>query len=580
VLGACLGAAVAAGACSGGEPTPLLAAAAVDEGPLLVEATSTCGIEFVHLHGGVGNRELPETMGGGVALFDFDGDGDCDVYLTQSGPMRSHAGPRSGEGAANVLFANDGTGRFERVPDAAGAGDAGYGQGCAVGDFDADGLDDLLSLNWGENALYRNAGGRFEEVVSGEGIRQLDEWSVSAAFFDAEGDGDLDLYVVNYVQAPPGSHVMQGMPEGFPAYPHPSYFPGTPDRYYVNASEGGRWEGFRPPQGRRMTGSGDFPGKGLGVVPFDADLDGYLDLYVANDTVRNFLFHNLGDGELEEVGVEVGVALNRTGNPEAGMGVDAGDFDGDGDFDLFVTNLSSETNTVYFNLLLDERPDGQRATRLEFVDLSARSGLGKPSFEMVGFGALFNDADRDGDLDLFLANGHILDNVSELSDTITYAEPNQLYLGNGKGRWRLAAPRRAGLGFEAPSVSRGLACGDLDGDGDLDYVFGNNVDSPQVFFGGLSGGRWLSLRLEGPPGNPRGLGAVVRLEDGRGETAVYRVDAGRSYASASEPLLAVGIPWGVSAVEIVWPGGRRERWSGLSGFEGHQRLKAGTGAGV
>ena len=551
-----------------GEP-PLEAATT---GPLFVDVTESSGLSFVHQTGALGNRELPETMGGGVALLDYDGDGDLDAYFAQSGPVRQPNGDVASAPVPNELFANRGDGTFEPVPGAAGASDHGYGQGAAVGDVDGDGWVDLLALNWGPNRFFWNRSGTFE--WDPQLIREVDEWSVSAAFYDGDGDGDLDLYVVNYLRARPSAHLQQGHPNGFPAYPHPKHFGGEFDRTYRNNGDGT----LDRKGSTRVAGADGLPGKGLGVVPTDLDLDGFADLYVANDSTPNFLLHNQRDGTFVDVGVRGGTAFNIDGESESGMGVDAGDIDGDGDFDLVVTNLSAESNTLYVNRSSFVRKDGEIGSgRGGFADRTKKSKLADPSFAMVGFGILFEDFDRDSDLDLVVANGHILDNIHLVQPQFTYRQKNQLFLGDGLGGFVPADAVAAGSAFHAEDVTRGIAIGDLDRDGDADLIFTNNGGSPQVLLGNLTGGRWLSLTLEGPPGNTHGLGANVWIEPSDGHRILRRVESARSYASAGEAVVTLGLPSPVEAVEIQWPGGRRERWGDLEGFEGFQHLRHGTG---
>lgn len=541
---------------------------------LLEERTKESGLQFVHSHGGIGNRELPETMGGGVALIDIENDGDWDVCFSQSGPMRQPGGGENRVGAANELFANDGSGRFSFIPDAAGAGDPGYGQGLAVGDSTGDGFDELLSLNWGPNRLYKNMAGRFVEQT--EGVRYVDEWSVSAAFFDADGDGDLDLYVVNYVGSPPGSHLKQGRPDGFPAYPHPDNFQGKADRLYYNNGGGN----FSPPVGKRIFGYRKFAGKGLGVAPTDINLDGHIDLYIANDSTVNFLFENNGKGKFTDVASNQGSALNDDGATEAGMGVDSADVDGDGDFDVLVTNLSNETNTCYINRQFRADLEGDiRQGTTGFSDRSARMGFAQDSYLMVGFGVLLNDLNRDGHSDFIVVNGHVMDNVAEISDQFSHAEPNQIFLGDGRGHFEQVDARIYAPGLERMTVSRGIASGDLDRDGDLDYIIGGNNEPAQVFFGALQGGSWLSLELMGPPGNHRGLGTSIWLEYVDGSKSLHRIESARAYASASQPILNTGLRAELRAIELMWPGGARERFEGLSNFAGHKVLRWGEGSG-
>ncbi len=539
-----------------------------EEGGALFEDGGERGIEFRHRPGGVGNRELPEAMGGGVALIDFDRDGDLDLYLSQSGLVRDPSAPRESD-ARNALYANDGSGSFRLEPEAAGAADPGYGQGVAVGDIDGDGWDDVLSLNWGPNRLYRNRAGKFEEVE----LCTTDGWSVGATFFDAEGDGDLDLYVANYLACEPGSHVRLGHPGGFDSYPHPDRYDGAQDQFFVNVDRGT----FR--DGTQAAGFEQVLGKGLGVVATDVDLDGWSDLYVANDSTPNFFFHNRGELRFEEVGQRLGVAFNEDGRSEAGMGVDTGDVDEDGDLDLFVTNLDQETNTLYLNPFEEMRGKPTKALELSFRDATRFSGMAQASRPLVGFGALLADIDGNGHLDVFVANGHIIDNIDKFTDMESYPQPNHVFLGNGQASFRLAEPALVGPALLVEAVSRGSACGDLDGDGDLDYVIGSIGGEPQLLFGRPRWVDWLSLTLAGPEGNPHGLGASVRLLFEGGTSFLRRIEAGRSYASSSAPVLVTGLPDRVVAIEVLWPGGAAERWEAPE-FSEHRELAWGSGTPV
>ena len=527
------------------------------------------GVGFSHRTGGMGNRELPEAMGGGVALIDFDRDGDFDLYFSQSGPMRPAEGLRR-KGSRNELYSNDGHGYFTQVRGAAGAADPAYGQALAVGDIDGDGWDDLLSLNWGANRLYRNSKGQFESVE----LDQFSKWSLGATFFDAEGDGDLDLYVVNYLACEPGSFVRLGDPSGFESYPHPDRYFGEQDQFFVNDGAGTYEERTQ------AAGFEVVLGKGLGVVATDCDLDGLLDLYVANDSAPNLLFHNAGGLRFDEVGQRWGVAFNEDGRSEAGMGVDSGDLDEDGDFDLFVTNLDQETNTLYENQF-NRKPSGHVGNdEILFRDVTRFSGTARASRPLVGFGALLSDIDGNGHLDIMVVNGHIIDNIDQFTDMESYPQGNHVFLDQGDGRFQLAEPNDVGPAVFVPTVSRGLACGDLDGDGDLDYVLGSIGGGIQLLFGNPRWDRWLSLSLAGPSGNPHGLGASLRLCLEDGSSLLRRIESSRSYASASAPILVTGLPAKVLAVDVLWPGGQSERFETASGpdYSKWRELKYGEGS--
>lgn len=549
IAGALLtGMAALLGAC-GDEPAPLLRA---PPGPPLA---------FSHQTGALGARELPETMGAGAALLDADLDGDQDLYLVQSGPLRTPAGGEDRSAAANVLLLGDGRGGFELAPLALGAGDTGYGQGVAVGDADGDGRDDLFVLNWGPNALYLNRPGGFQAAP----LPPADQWSVSGTFVDVDGDGDLDFYEVNYLIAPPDSHLDPAInpeaPGVYRHYPHPDLFKAEPDRLLINTGSGAfavagpEWGLSHPPQ------------KGLGVVAFDAELDGWPDLYVTNDSTPNFLLWNQAGKSFREIGKQAGCALNADGLTEAGMGVDCADVDLDGDLDLFCTNLDQETNTLYLN----ETKPGQAP---RFRDRTRASGVADHSRPWVGFGVLFEDLDGDGDRDLLVANGHIIDNVEQVSDVRRHPQANQVFLGDGQARFELLPLVGPAAEFALPTVSRGLYCGDFDGDRALDFVETLNGGRPRVFLGGRPADLWIEA--DGGPGNPRGLGArlTIELEDGR--RLLGSIESGRSYAGACQPAWSTGLPAPARAIEVLWPGGARERFE--SGpYRGALRLVRGRG---
>lgn len=513
----------------------------------LLRLASGAGLEFVHVTGAQGARELPETMGAGAALIDADVDGDMDVYLVQSGPLRRPDGSEDRSSAANQLFLNDGTAHFAELPGARGADDRGYGQGVAVGDADGDGRDDLWVLNWGPNTLYLNREAGFEPVQAGPAA---DQWSVAGVFVDVDGDGDLDFYEVNYLKSPPDSYLDPKINPEAPAfyrhYAHPDQFKPEPDRLLINAGRG-HYELAGDSWGLTHA-----PQKGLGVVSLDIELDGWPDLYVTNDSTPNLLLWNQSGTALKECGREAGCAFNDDGQTEAGMGVDTADVDLDGDFDLFCTNLDLETNTLYLN-------ESKRGSPPRFRDRTRASGTAEHSRAWVGFGVLFEDLDGDADRDLLVANGHIIDNVRQVSDVRRHAQANQVFIGNGLGAFELLPLSGDAAVFAEPTVSRGLYCGDLNGDRALDFLETLNGGAPRLFLGSQVPD--LSIRANAGPQNPRGLGARLWVELADGRRLLGQIESTRSYAGACEPAWNTGLPTPASAIEVLWPGGQRERFT-------------------
>ena len=516
----------------------LLACTSAEAGPLFVDATGEAGLDRPTVSGGPDKRFILDSTGSGAAFFDYDGDSDLDLYTVDGSTYEAHP-KRSGPG--NVLYRNEGNGTFVAV--VAGVEDRGWGVGVAVGDYDGDGNRDLYVTNYGANVLYRNRGdGTFSDLSEQAGV-QGDDYSAGAAFFDYDGDSDLDLYVANYVvfdikpilQNPQLDDLCNYL-GGLRVFCGPQGMEGGRDRLYRNEGDGT----FVDATIEAGVATANFH-YGLGVVPEDFDGDGDFDLFVANDETPNVLFRN-DDGRFIDIAVEAGVAFNGDGETEAGMGVDAGDSDGDGDVDLYVTNFYSETNTLYENL-------GNGA----FVDATAESGLAAPTVGYLGWGTRFFDYDLDGDLDLFAANGHVFPQVDETSAGGRYAQRNQLFTNAGQGAF---AEVEAGPGLLVEKSSRGTISGDYDQDGDVDLFITNIDDSPTLLRNDLRTGRWLVVQLGGIASNPEAIGARVQLRaDGHTQTRTVNGAAGYLGHNDTRLYFGLGEASGVERVEVLWPDG-------------------------
>lgn len=495
---------------------------------------------FLHRSGAAGRRYIVETMGSGLVLADLDGDDDLDLLLIDGAPIEAEAcaaaPPRP------RLLANRGDGTFEDRTEGSGIAFPVYGMGAALGDVDGDDDPDLVLTGFGAVRLFRNDGDlRFTDTTEGSGL-EPSGWSTSAAFLDAEGDGDLDLYICRYVDFTVATHRECSLGRDIPTYCSPSAYGGVADRLYRNRGDGTFEEVGA------AAGIADGGGKGLGVVTGDLDGDGTVDIYVANDGTVNRFFRGRGDGTFEDRTLVSGTGYNEDGRTEAGMGIAAGDVDGDGAVDLLVTHLSSETHTLY-------RGEGDGY----FRDATSPAGLAGPSLAMTGFGTAFEDVDRDGALDLLVANGHVIDNIAEFGDLFSYPQRDQLFLGDGGGRF---VDARDWLGGDAtPGVGRGLATGDVDGDGDIDVVV-TQTDGPALLLRNVSAldRHWLQVRLRGPRGNREAYGVRVTVLQGDRTLARTRWGGG-SYLSATESDLWFGLGDVADPVELEvrWPDGAVER---------------------
>ena len=518
---------------------------------LLRDGTDEIGLRVVHRAGETPALYLPEIMGAGGALFDFDGDGDLDLFLVDGGTLGDEAPPVGG-GPKHRLLRNDwvqgGKVRLTDVSQKGGLVGGGYGMGAAVGDIDNDGDLDLLVTAVGPDLLFRNNGnGTFSEVGQAAGIRDS-RWTTSASFVDYDRDGDLDLYVAAYVDFTVRTHKRCFAPTGEPDYCTPAAHRPIGDRLYRNRGDG-TFDDVT-----RAAGIAQVIGPGLGVVSGDFNGDGWPDFYVANDGAANLLWINQKDGTFLEQGLLSGVAYAMTGVPRAGMGVTAGDYDNDGDLDLLVTNLTREGFTLFRN-------DGTGF----FDDDSDGSRIGRDSFLSTGFGVGWFDFDLDGWLDLFAANGAVTRLVARQGEMDPFRQRNQLFRNQGGSTgFREVLPAEEPV-LARQEIGRGLAFGDLDNDGDPDILMTNNRGPARVLFNQArrsagGGPHWLAIRLVGDPKqrtNRWGLGARVGLER-KGQPTLWRhVQSDGSYLSASDPRVTFGLGAAtrVDRLVIEWPNG-------------------------
>ena len=481
------------------------------------DVTAQLGIEFRHTNGESGKKYFIEPIGSGVALFDFDNDSDLDLYLVNGTDLPGHTSPAP---PTNRLYRNDGD-IFTDVTREASVGDTGYGLGCCVGDYNNDGFTDLYVTNYGANVLYHNNGdGTFTDVTESAGV-EADRFSSGCAFLDLDADGYLDLYVVNYVQFD-----LETNPEctrqGVRTYCTPEALQGAADILYRNNGDG-TFTDITAKSG--ISGAN---GKGLGIVCGDIDNDGDVDIFVANDTTPNFLYRNDSDTAIEmtEDALFAGVAISEEGRAYSGMGANLGDFDNDGYLDIVITNFQDQTNSLYHN---DQGGF--------FDEVSFARGIGEKSLRYLAWGVDFVDFNNDGWLDLFVANGHLDDNVAEIDPIGTYAQPNQLFLSNGG----INFVESVDVAIANQKVSRGTAFGDIDNDGDVDIVVSNLKDAPTILRNDSEKtSRWLSVKLVGTHCNRDAIGARVTVVSGN-LTQIREVKSGSGYLSQNDLRLHFGL---------------------------------------
>jgi hypothetical protein len=530
--------------------------AASDEMPTVrfTDITKEAGITFVHVNGAYGEKLLPETMGGGVAFFDFDGDGNQDLLFINScyWPWQT---PEGKPPPTMALYHNDGHGHFTDVTKGSGLDVSFYGMGVAIGDYDNDGLDDVFITAVGGNHLFHNEGhGKFRDVTREAGLAgSTGDWSTGAAFVDYDNDGKLDLFVCNYVQwSPEIDHAATFVyPKIGRAYGPPRNFAGTFPKLYHNDGNG-HFTDVSAAAGIQIRSpvTGLPVAKSLAVAPVDVDNDGWIDLIVANDTVQNFLFHNEHNGTFKEIGARSGIAYDAYGLTRGAMGIDAARFRDDDTLGIAIGNFANEMNALYV---------AQRDA-LVFADEATKEGLGEPSQKLLKFGLFFFDYDLDGRLDVLTVNGHLEPDISRAQPDQQYRQPAQLFWNRGdslRSGFVVVPPEKCGSDLLKPIVGRGSAYADIDGDGDLDVVITQIGGPPLLLRNDQNlGHHWIRLKLVGTKSNRDAIGAWIKARVG-GRTLWRQVMPTRGYLSQSELPVTIGLGNldKVDSLEIHWPSG-------------------------
>jgi enediyne biosynthesis protein E4 len=504
-----------------------------------VSATAS-RITWFHTNGQSPDRHLPETVGAGAAFFDYDNDGWMDIYLVNSGPSDFYTSPTQ---LKNALYRNNRDGTFSDVTDKAGVSARTFGMGVAIGDYNSDGWQDLYITSYGRNILFSNTGkGTFDDVTNKAGVA-APGWSTCAVWFDFDKDGKLDLFASSFVYYDRSLNVLCSDEQKRPYYCIPRYYKPRPSYLFRNNGDGTFTDISK------QSGIANFPGKSFGAVATDVNNDGWMDLFVANDTMPNFLFINKGNGTFEEVGLAAGVAYGESGRPRSGMGVDAADFDGDGWQDLFVANIDQEFFSLYHN-----------DKELIFTDQPGEIG---PATQLLsGWGLKFFDYDNDGDPDLFLVNGHPDDMIESRVPRVRHKE--QLLMFENTGRAFKDVSSLSGAVFSRVFSGRGMAVGDFDNDGDIDVLTTNNGGAPLLLQNqGGNRNNWLGLDLIATK-NSSAIGALISWEAGGVKRSRLKTSGG-SYLSSHDPreILGVGVANKIDTVEIRWPSGTTDKLTNL-----------------
>ncbi len=505
---------------------------------LFVDVTESAGINFVHSDGRSGLRLFNEFLGSGCGFFDYDNDGFLDIYFVNGANQKGNTQDKK---LQNVLYRNNGDGTFSDVTEIAGVGSISYGVGATVGDYDNDGDLDLYVTNFGDDQLYRNNGdGTFSDITIQAHVKN-EKWGTSCAFADVDNDGDLDLYITNYADYNPKEEI-RCEEKGVHIYCGPHAYLAVHDTFFRNNGDGTFIDMSTLFQPKTLQ-----PMHGLGVTFGDYDGDGDIDLYVANDQDPNFLFQNQENSKILEVALISGVCYNDMGKEEAGMGTDFGDYNNDGKLDLTVSNYQTETNTLYHN------HDGSF-----FIDNTISSGIAEVTHGYLGWGIKFIDYDNDGYQDIFVANGHLMDNISMLEKHVSYPQKNLLFRNLGDGKFANVKTQNDGLALK--KVSRGVAIGDYDNDGDLDILVSNINQRPDLLQNVVGNqNNWIQLNVVGKKSNRSGIGTRIKVVTGN-HVQYREVQSGGSYLSFHDlrTHFGVGEAKQIDYIEIRWTSGQTD----------------------